>query len=174
MLRQLSLDPKKPVCCALWLAALLAAAPAASQEVRQLNRIPTPQAAPKLPPGARAVASVRPVSTVGIEAAVRLIASAWNAPRLAPVLADNFYDKSRLLDALNTKVPRDATLRVLAIQGVQTLNQYLQTNAAGAELLVSRVSVTVRTQVEFNDPNKGFQRLDGTNEFILLVTQPSR
>lgn len=152
---------------------LLVASFASGQEVRQLNRIVTPQAAPKLPPGARVVASVRPVAAARVEDAVRQVAASWNTVRLAPLLAENFYDKSRLLDALTTKVPRDAILRVLAIQGMQTLNQYLQKNAAGGDDLVSRVSVTMRTQLEFNDPQKGLQRLDGINEFILLVTEPA-
>lgn len=156
------------------LAALFAAAmPASAQEARQLNRIATPQAAPKLPPGARAVAAVRPVPAAPVEAAVQQIAASWNTARLEPLLADNFYDKTRLLDTLNAKVPRDAKLRVLAIQGMQTLNQYLQKNPAGSEDRVSRVSVTVRTQLEFNDPQTGLQRLDGTNEFILLVMEPA-
>ena len=36
-------------------------------------------------------------------------------------------------------------------------------------LLVSRVSVTVRTQVEFNDPVAGFQARDGTNELVMTL-----
>ena len=159
----------------LTLIALVAVAPlAVAQEVRQLNRIATPQALPTLPPGARAVTASRPVPRERIEAAVNQVTASWNTAELAPLLAENFYDKSRLLDALNARVPRDAKLRVLAIQGIQTLNQYLQANPGGTEDLVSRVSVTVRTQLEFNDPTKGFQRLDGTNEIILLVTEPSR
>lgn len=151
----------------------LSQAQAQAQEVRQLNRIATPSAVQKLPPGARAVAALRPVSAAKVEEAVKQIVAAWNTSKLGPLLADNFYDKSRLTDALATKVPRDARLSVLAIQGVQTLNQYTQKSAAGAEQLVSRVSVTVRTQVEYNDSQAGFQRLDGSNEFILLITAPT-
>ena len=44
------------------------------------------------------------------------------------------------------------------------LDQYRQ-----AGLLVSRVSVTVRTQVEFNDATAGFQARDGVNEFVLTL-----
>ena len=89
------------------------------------------------------------------------------------MLADNFYDKSRLADALTTNVPRDARLRVVAIQGMQTLNQYLQNTPSGVEQRVSRVSVTVSTQVEYNDPQSGFRHLDGSNEYILRITEPS-
>lgn len=146
--------------------------PAQAQEVRQFKRIATPQAMPSLPSGARAVANARPVAPAKVEAAVKQISAAWNSPRLESLLAENFYDKRRLMDSLSTLVPRDAKLRVLGIQGVKTLNQYLQAGAQG-EQLVSRVSVTLRTQVEFNDPRGGFQRLEGDNEVILLVFEPA-
>ena len=155
------------------LAALAAFAAAQAQETRQLNRIATPQAAMKLPPGARAVASPRPISQQRIEAAVAQLAAAWNTARLGTLLADNYYDKSRLLTTLSTAVPRDATLRVLAVQGAQTLAQYIQDRSSGGAELVSRVSVSVRTQIEFNDPQSGFKRLDGTNELTLLLREPA-
>ncbi len=142
-----------------------------AQESRQFNRIATPQSQ-QLPPGARAVVAVRAITMAQAESAMQSVAAAWNTPQLDPLLASNFYDKSRLLDALNTNYPRDAKLRVLAVQGVQTLGQYVQPSASGAEQLVSRVSVTARTQVEFNDPRTGAQRLEGTNEYILLFTEP--
>lgn len=154
------------------LTALFAACSLAqAQETRQFNRIAIPDAAQRLPPGARALASPQPVSPERIDEAVQAVVTAWNTPKLAPLLADYFYGKSRLLDALNTKVPRDAKLRVLSVQGMQTLLQYVQKNESGVEQLKSRVSVTVRTQVEYNDPQAGFQRLDGTNEVILIITE---
>ncbi len=154
-------------------AALIGLTHAQAQEVRQINRIATPMAVTNAPPGTRAVTSMRPVSAARVEDAVKKIADAWNTPNLEPMLADSLYDKSRLTDALLTKVPRDAKLRVLAIQSMQTLSQHLQNTASGMEQRVSRVSVTARTQIEYNDPQTGFQRLDGTNEFILLITEPS-
>ncbi len=160
-----------PICVTL--AALLGGLPPAqAQEVRRFNRIVTPLAAPALPPGARAVASARPVPRAKVESAVEQITTAWNTPRLEPLLAESFYDKQRLMDSLGTLVPRDAKLRVLGIQGVKTLNQYVQADARG-EQLVSRVSVTLRTQVEFNDPRDGFRRLEGDNEVVLRVFEPA-
>lgn len=159
------------ICVALTV--LLGGLPQAqSQEMRRFNRIVTPLAAPTLPPGARAVTSARPVSRAKVESAVQQIAASWNTPLLESLLAENFYDKRRLMDSLSTVVPRDAKLRVLAIQGIQTLNQYMQAGAQG-EQLVSRVSVTLRTQVEFNDPHDGFRRLEGDNEVVLLVFEPA-
>ena len=84
------------------------------------------------------------------------------------ILADSFYDKSRLLDVMDTQVPRDARLSIQSIQGIQTLQQYRVPDAGGRDSLVSIVSATVRTQLEFNSTN-GFVRLPGTNEFLLKV-----
>jgi len=158
-------------------AALLAAVPSPAQESRQLNRIQTPQTATKLapgmlPPGARVAATSHPVSASAVDQAVRQVAAAWNTPSLRQLLADNFFDKDRLLDALN-RVPRDAKLRVLAVEGINTLAQWIEKRRDGAgEEYVSRVSAIVRTQVEFTDPRAGFQRLDGTNELVLVVREP--
>ena len=154
-------------------AAIGAAGAAHAQEARQFNRIVTPQTSMKLPAGARLVAAPRPVSQARIEAAVAKIAAAWNTSALGAQLADNFLDKSRLLTTLSTAAPRDAKLRVLSIQGIQVLAQFVQERAAGGAELVSRVSVTVRTEIEFNDPQSGFRRLDGTNELILLLSEPA-
>ena len=65
-------------------------------------------------------------------------------------------------------VPRDAGLRIVSIQGSQILTQYTMAGPDGQQALYSRVSVTVRTQVEYNDAQKGFQRLEGTNDLVLL------
>jgi hypothetical protein len=152
------------------------AAAAAAQESRQLNRIATPQTANKLapaalPPGARLAATAHPVPAANVEAAVRQLAAAWNTAAMRPLLANNFYDKDRLIDAL-ARVPRDARLRVVAVEGINTLSQWIEKVADGREQYVSRVSATVRTQVEYNDARAGFQRLDGTNELVLIVREP--
>ncbi len=153
---------------------LSAAWPAAqAQEFRLLNRIPTPQAAAGIPPGASLVSPPRPIPAAVVEAAVRDIAAAWNTPALESRLAENFYGKSRLTSTLAADVPRDAALRVIAIQGSQTVAQYTMAGAGGRAIRYSRISVTVRTQLEFNDPQKGLQRLDGTNDLILRLEEPA-
>ena len=73
---------------------------------------------------------------------------------------------------MDTLVPRDAILSVQSVQGIQTLQQYLMPADEGEDL-VSIVSATVRTQLEFNNPSTGFVRLPGVNEFVLQVTQPA-
>jgi hypothetical protein len=142
--------------------------PVSAADFRPFNPIPTPNA--KLPPGAKFVTKPMPVDVREVEKAVEKIMSAWNTPNLDAKLGNDFYNKSRLLDTVNTNVPKDAKIRLLSIQGVQTLNQHIAPDAGnGGSLLVSMVSAIARTQVEFNDPTRGFQRGEGTNEYILRV-----
>jgi len=153
-------------------ATLIAAIPSTAQESRQMNRIVTPPSENmRLPSGARAVAAIRPVSAQAVEEAVRQVAAAWNTPQLPTYLAPNFYGKDRLVEGINRQVPRDAKLRVLGIQSTQTVAQFEQRDERLGEIVVSRVLVTVRTQVEFNDPRAGLRRLEGTNEFTIRVTE---
>lgn len=139
-----------------------------AQEMRQLNHIASPEKS-MLPAGARMLVMPRPVPAELIEFAAQQIVAAWNTPKFADLLADYYFDKSRLLDTLAAEVPRDAKLRLLGILGSQTLEQYVQDDENGVPRLYSRVSVTLRTQLEYNDAQAGLQRLDGTNELILLL-----
>jgi hypothetical protein len=152
------------------LAALLAAAPPAlAQEGRAFNPIARPAARPALPDGAVRVTPPVPVPRDRIEAAVAAVAKAWSERQLEAVLAPGFQRRAELADAMQAKVPRDATLRVTAVQGWQVLDQWRL-----GRTITSRVSVTVRTQVEFNDPGAGFQARDGTNEYVLLLEDAPR
>jgi hypothetical protein len=141
----------------------LASAVAQAQEGRAFSPIARPAAKPALPEGAERVNPPIPVPRERIEAAVASVAKAWGDKRLDAVLAPGFTRRAELLDAVETKVPRDATLRITAIQGWQVLEQWRQ-----GGVLVSRVSVRVRAQVEFNGAT-GFQARDGTNEFVITL-----
>ncbi len=116
---------------------------------------------------------MKPVSRDIAGKAMEKIIAAWNENSVGSVLGDDFFDKSRVDDAMNAKVPRDARIEVLAIRSVQTLGQQIVDSAHG-RLLVSRVSVTARTQLTFNDPTNGYQRREGTNEYILRIKQRLR
>lgn len=156
---------------ALLLVLGISASPSAGEEFRVVKPIATPKVSAPLPAGAKRVKERKPVDLQKLADAIKDIMASWNTPKLASKLSDTFYDKSRLLDALNTKVPRDARLSILSIQGIQILDQYVTPGQSGApDTYVSTVSATVRTQIEFNDPVNGFQRIEGTNEYILKVT----
>jgi len=116
---------------------------------------------------------MKPVSRNVAETAMEKVVAAWNGNRIDSVLSDSFFDKSRLADSMNAKVPRDARLSVLAIQAVQTLGQRVESGPRG-KVLVSTISITAKTQLTFNDPTNGYQRREGTNEYIVRVKQRLR
>ena len=153
-----------------WLATSLAlalAGPAVAQEFRAMQPIPTP------PPQALAQGKTTAFQAVEpklIDTAVRQLFEAWNTPRMRQLLGPDFYEATRLVDNLATELPRDAVLRVLGIEGFTTLAQTKESGSlARPEVLVSTVSVIVRSQLEFNDPEDGFQRRQGLNEFVFEV-----
>lgn len=135
-----------------------------ASEFRDINSIA--HAAP-LPPGARKLETFRPVDRALVESALKQIISVWNTPELESKLAEDFHDKQRLVDEVNTYASSNAALRLVAVQNIRTLQQYEQDNA-----LVSRVSVTARTNLEYVHPVLGTQVLKGVNEYILKISQP--
>ena len=148
--------------------------PAMCQEFRGLRPIVTPGVQAPLPPGAQpVVGTFKPIDRRELEEVIRALLAKWNTPEFDSTLAETFYDRTRLQDALNTSVPRDARLRVLSVQGIQTLDQHVVAEPSGLPIdtVVSSVSATVRAQVEFNDAALGFQRREGVIELILRVTQ---
>lgn len=148
---------------ALLLVAVLAALPAQAREARRMTPIARPGA---LPADARRPPRVEPISHAAVEQAVRDVALAWNSGQLSELLADDMQDAGRLRDTLAEVLPRDARLTVLSVQGVSTLDQYLQ-----GDKRLSTVLAVVRTQVEFNDPRVGYKRLEGLNQWIFRVEE---
>ncbi len=145
------------------------AAPVNASEFRLLNPIRTPENS--LPKGAEEVDQIRPVDRDLVRLIMEKLFSAWNGPDLTKLLSETFFDRLRL-EFKMTEIPRDAKLRLLGLQGMQTLNQHIMKNPkTGKKQVVSRVSVTARTQIEFNDLQLGFQRIPGTNEYVLQVKQ---
>lgn len=153
--------------------AALSGTPATARQFRAVRPIATPGAEATVPPGARPVPRMQALTREQVEPLARRVVAAWNTPKMAQTLAESFYDRSRLLDTVDGVVPREATLRLQAVQGVQTLQQYLRPSADGdGEEQVSIVSATVRAQLEFNAPG-GFRRVSGTTELLLEVTEPA-
>ena len=145
------------------------AIPANASEFRLLNPIRTPENS--LPKGAQEVDQIRPVDRDLVRLIMDKLFSSWNGTDLTKLLSETFFDRLRL-EFKMTEIPRDAKLRLLGLQGMQTLNQHIMKNPkTGQKQVVSRVSVTARTQIEFNDLQLGFQRIPGTNEYVLQVKQ---
>ncbi|MEX2482573.1 MAG: hypothetical protein WD928_17075 [Gammaproteobacteria bacterium] len=142
-----------------------------ARQFRGRRPIATPEAvAARLPDGAQPVIPIVPLTREQVHPALERLIDAWNSGRLAPHLDTAFYDRTRLTDALDTLAPRNARLYLQAVEGVQTLQQYVEDDPArpAARRLISRVSVTARTQIEF-EGDVGFVRRSGINEFLLRI-----
>ena len=135
-----------------------------ARSFRSIEPIAQPGMAPA---GASPVAAIQAVDRALVEQAVRDVARAWNSGELSELLADDFASKSRLEDTIAEVVPRDATLTVLGIQAVSTLDQYRQADGK----IVSTVSAVVRSQIEYNAPEAGYQRREGTGEWYFRIEQ---
>ncbi len=160
------------VIATLWLAATSQAG-----QFRSFTAIPAPDGAgeSKLPRGAEPVADVVPVPRAEVEKQLRRVIESWNQPSMSDHLAEEFYDRTRLLDNMNAKVPRDATLEFQALESVRTLQQYrIPRSQTQQPKRVSIVSATARTQIQYTSPETGFEALPGINEFILRITRPER
>lgn len=143
-----------------------------ARQFRQFIPVATPEAATaNLPRGAVPVTQVTQLDRGQVETMLRMVLEKWNKSDMAGTLAEEFYDSSRLMDAMDTIVPRDAKLRLESIQGIQTLQQYIVPGSDGERgEMVSIVSATARTQLEFEKPGAGFVKRPGTNEFILEIS----
>lgn len=111
-----------------------------------------------------------PVPDRLIRNGVRKITQAWNRRNLVSYLDEDFRDASFLRDDLIYDLPRDLKIRVLGIRGSQTLSQEFQQKREQT-WLVSHVAVSVRTQLEFNAVDTGYQKLQGEQEWVLKVEQ---
>lgn len=138
-----------------------------ASELRGFNPIAVPEVGLDI---GEPVDVIQPVDPRLVHEAVAKLAEAYNLG-LEKFLSPDFFNRQRLLDNISNQIPRDSRLRVLSIQGIQTLNQAIQRETGKTPVRVSTVSVAVRTQLQFNDPNAGFDLREGTNEWIFTVYQ---
>lgn len=105
-----------------------------------------------------------------IESAVSEVANNFRSPQLRNLLSDRFTNRDQMLDDIQANLPFDATVRVLSIRAPRVLSQYRTRNESGERVLLSEVAVTVSSQLEFSDPESGFQRIEDTSEWLLSIT----
>jgi len=143
-----------------------------AREFRSIEDIATP--GNPLPQGAVRPAVIQPVDKQVVEKAVYALADAWNGNGLSQLIADDYPNASDLMRVITNDLPLDAKIRILSIQSIQTLDQYI-VDVKGGKDRTSVVTVTAKTQVEYEDPSSGQRRqLDGTNEFLFRVTDQLR
>tara|TARA_R110002049_G_scaffold116188_1_gene268619 strand:- start:426 stop:938 length:513 start_codon:yes stop_codon:yes gene_type:complete len=151
-------------------ATLIVPASVESRQFRAIQAIPTPQTLTRdLPPGAVVSETIEPIPHETVERRMGQLIAKWNTPEMEETLAQEFYDRTRLLDTVETQVPKDAKLRLLGVQSAQTLQQYHLPGPNGRfATQVSIVAAVARTQIEYSGAG-GLVRLPGTNEFLLKV-----
>ncbi len=141
-------------------------------EFRDLRPIPTPVKA--LSQTEEEIKDLPPVSEEAIKTGLKSLLASWNTSRMEKLLASEFYDRDRLLDAMQTFPDRGAKLRILAIKDVQILGQRVLPVDKEHVTRVSTVSVNALTQIEFEDPVKGLVKLEGENEYLLRIREHIR
>jgi hypothetical protein len=147
----------------------LVATVAHAGEFRTLQPILTPQQLGVT--GVQTGKLLKPVPRDTVVGAVKEVLSAWNENRIDGVLDNKFFDRSQMEDAMQSKVPRDARLTPQSIGDIQTIKREIVDTPEG-RMARSTVMVTVKTQLTFNDPQKGYQRRNGVNTYVLTITEP--
>ena len=150
-----------------------------ARQFRRAARIPGPSLlsvgrnAASLPalPGAKTKGQIR-IPRRDVRRGLQKIFNQWGKGGLRGKLAWDFVNADRLVDVVRTFAPRDARVRVLAAANIQIFEQAILRGQApdGRDLLVSRVSTTATTQVEFNDlKTRRFRQLRGTNDYVIQL-----
>jgi hypothetical protein len=152
----------------VWLCAL----PARAQTFRSIQPIAVPDAQMReairqgLQLRGAAIPGLQQVPRELVEDAVRRIYAAYNTPDFRPYLSELFYDPDRLAMAIDEKVPKEAKLRLISVNSVQTVSRQPAKDEQGRDTMESRVLVVVRAQMEFTS-TQGFQRREGESELVL-------
>ena len=136
-------------------------------QFRNYSAISTPEAAP---PGFVEVSDQVPLNPGLVAQALQRLFDSWNSNELGEHVSEKFYNKSRLVDVIAQDIPRDARLRLLAVQGIQPLVQFATPANQTQQLIQTQVSAIARVQLEWNDLSLGYQRIEGAVEYVLDLT----
>lgn len=104
-----------------------------------------------------------------IRSAIQSVFDNWGTTEISKYLGDKFPNRNQLVGALERHVPYDARLEVRSIRAIRTLGQRTKDGN-----VISVVAADVETEVFYQDPTLGVQRLRGTGEYVFeLVTRES-
>lgn len=167
----LAMSSRSNIACAMSI--VLSALLSTSADAREFRAIKPINAVAAIPEGAQPPQEFKPVPIEIVDQAVDKLMESWGTPQMQDYLSTNFFDKDRLTDVIDTLVPRDAVVRILSVQGIQTVQQWEEPAPDDPEglLRVSRVSVVVRTQLEFTNVDGVLETKPGTTEYILKFKQ---
>ena len=152
---------------------LFSSALAHAQEFRTIQPVPSQaeekRAAAELTrQGLRPVRQTVPIPREVVEKVLQQTAESWNSPDMAKTLSNSFRDKERLGDSLARFAPQDAKMRLVSVGSYRILAQAIKPDNSG-DLLISKVSVIARTQVEYTNTAGAFQRKPGEQEYLLTI-----
>lgn len=105
-----------------------------------------------------------------IKAAIIRLMSNWGTPELERNLSSRFSNRQQLLDAIATDVPFDAKLDVQSVRAIRVLSQRAKDDAQHGRVIISIVAAEVETDVRYQDPQAGFQKLNGLGEYVFEIT----
>lgn len=142
-----------------------------AREFREKRQIKTPlniEQFQKSDEGATPVQQPVKLDDALIRSAIESLFNSWGTSDVDRYLSDKFPNRNQLLNAFNSHVPVDARIEIRGIRAIRVLAQH---NNADSNL-VSIVSAEVETDVRYQDPTLGLQRLRGTGEYVFeLVTK---
>lgn len=143
-----------------------------AREMRAFKSIPTAETRKMdLPENARRTEAPEPVDRDIVKEGLHRMNQAWNSPGFSSMVSDQFYDKSRLGDAMSQTAQYSTTLSLEGMENVQILDQYVVDHPDGTKSRVSKVSAVARTRNEFEDASAGKVSSPGTNEIIFEITE---
>ena len=149
---------------ALLAAALLVAAAPGAHEFRSITPIERASDAVDIPARGAPLAAPLAVSRLRVDYAMRQVVRTWNREYGGAELSLQFRDRDRLLDALQSRVPREARLTLIGIESSRVLGQ-----AVLDTRLRTTVAVLARTRIDFVDERGRKQSREGVNEYHLTL-----
>lgn len=152
------------------LAALLLLTPApGAHELRSISPIERPAKGPGLATREAHLATPLAVSRLRVEHAMRQVVRTWNREFGGAELAEEFRDRDRLLDTLQSRMPREARLTLVAIDSSRVLAQAVTGGA-----LRTTVAIVARTRIDFVDAGGRRQSREGVNEYHVTLADTTR
>ena len=104
-----------------------------------------------------------------VKQALEQVLSAWNSGGLQDYLATDFYDGRRLSENLAQRIPQNAKLKLMQLEGYQIIKDEVVSTQNHEHARAWLTSVDAVTQIEFNDPLAGFVQLRGKQRFTLRI-----
>ena len=113
-----------------------------------------------------------PVKKNHVEKIIKKLAKDWKTRRLSEYLAEDFFEKERLLDTLRASTSLAPKLRILAIRDLETISQFVKpVSIERAGYRFSLMVAKIKTQVEYNTAKGYVKSKANTQEYLFLIRE---